>query len=51
MMMGGRTPETWWAANKRQDNKLEKCCIRLVVYLNSKMFVYDTVPDMLQLDT
>jgi hypothetical protein len=23
-MMGVRTPETWWAVNKRQDNKLEK---------------------------
>ena len=24
LMMGGRTPETWWAVNKRQDNKLKK---------------------------
>jgi hypothetical protein len=23
LMMGGTTPETWWALNKRQDNKLE----------------------------
>jgi len=23
LMMGGRTPETCWAVNKRQDNKLE----------------------------
>ena len=23
-MMGVRTPETCWAVNKRQDNKLEK---------------------------
>jgi hypothetical protein len=22
-MMGGRTPETCWAVNKRQDNKLK----------------------------
>ena len=34
LMMGGRTPETCWAVNKRQDNKLENCCIRLVIYLN-----------------
>ena len=31
--MGGRTPETCWAVNKRQDNKLENCCIWLVIYL------------------
>jgi hypothetical protein len=24
LMMGVRTPETYWAVNKRQDNKLEK---------------------------
>jgi hypothetical protein len=23
--------------NKRQDNKLKNCCIRLVIYLNSTM--------------
>jgi hypothetical protein len=34
-MTGGRTPETCWAVNKRQDNKLEKCFIWLVIYLNS----------------
>ena len=34
LMMGGKTPETCWAVNKRQDNKLENCCIRLVIYLN-----------------
>jgi len=33
-MMGGKTPETCWAVNKRQDNKLENCCIWLVIYLN-----------------
>jgi hypothetical protein len=33
LMMGGRTPETCWALNKIQDNKLENCCIRLVIYL------------------
>ena len=34
-MMGGETPETCWAVNKRQDNKLENCCIYLLIYLNS----------------
>jgi len=37
LMMGGKTPETCWAVNKRQDNKLENCCIRLVIYLNCTM--------------
>ena len=32
LMMGGEAPETRWAVNKRQDNKLESCCIWL--YLN-----------------
>jgi hypothetical protein len=31
--MGGRTPETCLALNKRQDNKLKNCCIWLVIYL------------------
>ena len=34
LMMGGKTPETCWAVNRRQDNKLEKFCIWLVIYLN-----------------
>jgi hypothetical protein len=34
LMMGGKTPETCGAVNKRQDNKLKKFCIRLVIYLN-----------------
>jgi len=34
LMMDGRTPKTFWAVNKRQDNKLENCCIWLVIYLN-----------------
>jgi len=34
LMIGGKTPETCWAVNKRQDNKLKICCIRLVIYLN-----------------
>jgi hypothetical protein len=37
LMMGGRTPETCWAVNKRQDNKLKDCCIWLVIYLNCTM--------------
>ena len=38
LMMGGKTPETCWAVNKRQDNKLENCCIWLVIYLNLWFF-------------
>jgi hypothetical protein len=34
LMMGGKTPETCWAVNKRQDNKLRNCYIWLVIYLN-----------------
>jgi len=37
LMMGGKTPETCWAVNKRQANKLKNCCIRLVIYLNCMM--------------
>jgi hypothetical protein len=37
LMMGGKTPETYWAVNKRQDNKLENHCIGLVIYLNCTM--------------
>jgi hypothetical protein len=33
LVMGGKTPETCWAVNKRQDNKLENCCLWLVIYL------------------
>ena len=36
-MTGGRTPETRWAVNERQDNKLENCCIWLAIYLNCTM--------------
>ena len=36
LMMGGETLETR-AVNKRQDNKLKNCCIRLVIYLNCTM--------------
>jgi len=32
LMMGGKTPETCWAVNKRHDNKLKNFCIRLVIY-------------------
>ena len=34
---GAQEPETCWAVNKRQDNKLKNCCIRLVIYLNCTM--------------
>jgi len=34
LMMGGKKLETCWAVNKRQNNKLENCCIWLVIYLN-----------------
>ena len=37
LMMGGKTPETCWAVNKGQDNKLENCCIWLAIYLNCTM--------------
>jgi hypothetical protein len=32
LMMGGKTPKTCWAVNRRQDNKLKNCCIRLVIF-------------------
>jgi hypothetical protein len=34
LMMGGKTPKTCSAVNKRQDNKPKNCCISLVIYLN-----------------
>jgi len=34
---GRKTPEACWAVNKRQYNKLEDCCIWLVIYLNCLM--------------
>ena len=34
LMMGGKTPETCWAVNKRQDNKLKIYFVRFVIYLN-----------------
>jgi len=37
LMMVGKTPETCWAVNKRQDNKLKNCCIRFAIYLNCTM--------------
>jgi len=39
-MMGGITPEACWAVNKRQDNKLENCCIWLVIYLNGNILLF-----------
>jgi hypothetical protein len=37
LMMGGKSPETCWAVNTRQDNKLKNCCIWLLIYLNCTM--------------
>jgi hypothetical protein len=37
LMMGGETPETCWAVNERQDNKLENHCTWLVIYLDCTM--------------
>jgi hypothetical protein len=37
LMTSERTPETCWAVNKRQDNKLKSCCIWSVIYLNCTM--------------
>ena len=39
LMMGGKTPETCWAVNKRQDNKLENYCIWLVIYLSITLYM------------
>ena len=37
LMMGGRTPETCWAVNKRQDNKVKK-----LLHLDGDLFeLYD----------
>jgi hypothetical protein len=44
LMMGGRTPETCWAVNRRQDNKLKNCCIWLVIYLNHVFIVGYQLP-------
>ena len=40
LMMGGKTPETCWAVNKRQNNKLENCSIWLVIYLNCTVMMH-----------
>ena len=37
LVMGGKTPETCCAVNKRQDNKLKNFCVWLVIYLNCTM--------------
>jgi hypothetical protein len=37
LIMLEKTPETCWAVNKRQDNKLKHVCIRLVICLNCTM--------------
>jgi hypothetical protein len=46
LMMGGKTPETCWAVNKRQDNKLENCCIWLVIYLNCTIQMLSEYPSI-----
>jgi len=40
LMTGGKTPETCWAVNNHQDNKLENCCIWLVIYLNKYIYIW-----------
>ena len=40
LMMGGKTTERCWAVNKRQDNKLENCCIWLLIYLNCTLRMF-----------
>jgi hypothetical protein len=45
LIMGGKTPEKCWAVNKRQDNKLKNCCIRLVIYLNCTARIYHNKPN------
>jgi hypothetical protein len=37
LMMGGKTHETFWAVNKRQDSKVKNCCIWFVIDLNCTM--------------
>jgi hypothetical protein len=37
LMLGGRTPETCWSVDGRQDNKLKNCCIWMVICLNCTM--------------
>jgi hypothetical protein len=37
LMMGRKTPEACCVVNKRQDNKVKNCCVRLVIYLNCTM--------------
>jgi hypothetical protein len=39
-----KKPETGWAVNKHQDNKLENCCIWLVIYLNCTIMYGLTSP-------
>jgi hypothetical protein len=40
LIMGGKTHETCWVVNKRQDNKLETCCIWLVIYFNCTVMMH-----------
>jgi hypothetical protein len=41
LMMGDKTPETCWAVNKCQNNKLENFCVWLVIYLNPTIIFTD----------
>jgi hypothetical protein len=45
VLMGVRTPETCWAVNKRQDNKMEKLLRRVgdLFELYSVAFGYKTI--------
>jgi hypothetical protein len=49
-MMGGETPETCWAVNKRHDNKLENCCVWLVIYLICNFYSTSQWLDNLRVD-
>jgi hypothetical protein len=49
LTMGGKAPETCWAVNKRQDNKLENCCIWSVIYLNCTMMHGSTNPEFIKI--
>ena len=37
---GRKTPDTCWAVNKGQDNKLENCCIRLVIWIRICVWIF-----------
>jgi hypothetical protein len=43
LMIGGKTPKTCWAVNKRQDNIMKNCYVWLVIYLNCMMMHGPTI--------